>query len=106
MFPKSESVSQPTPQVPISQTTPQVPVSQPTPDDKFDAWRNMTPKYLEKLIEKHDQRVDATGKISHERFDRRSGVGSALEKWTWSIPASESQKSASYDCMSIKVCTS
>ena len=40
-----------------------------TMDDKtFDAWRNETPKRLEKLIEKSDQRVDAMGRVSHEGF--------------------------------------
>ena len=38
-------------------------------DDKFNAWRNAVPKNLEKLIEREDQRVTGTGRVSDEGYE-------------------------------------
>ena len=37
-------------------------------NNQFNAWRNIIPEYLEKLIEKFNQRVNASGRISNKNF--------------------------------------
>ena len=38
-------------------------------DEAFNAWREMTPQHLEKLIEKDDQRVNGMGKVHYAHDD-------------------------------------